>query len=492
MANREDLLIIRAARAGEASAQLKLGKRYLFGGAGLPKSLPTALYWLDQAARQGEPEAWMLIGEHVPFETARGTAQPGQLALWYERAYDAGVAQAGLVLARLVLGEGRGMAGDTVRGKALRALQAAAHAGIAEAQWMLAQMPGQVDGAECDENAGNEATLEWAARAARSGVADARRALAEHAWARGDLFTFLEWAGPLADAIVSSGPPATAARERDLALVLRTAHAMSVGGAAQAAGITRLLEWAAQTGDAQAQLALGLWLARLDADGRRLEGVPGAANYKRAIRWLSLAAGHCLPEAWYALSKIYQKPEGALRSPAEACRCLEKAAEAGHGLAQFDMGVSLWRARHGHPSNDVRAAAWLLKAQSSGVDAAQDMLARIAGNAEPAPWAQAILQRLPREAAESQPLLVARVELAARFGLSRAEALLIDPKAADCGHCLVVDVHADHPHSKRRLVLVRTAEERRVLDRVVAAFERVAGGEEGNFRQRLYRLKTLA
>ena len=34
MANREELLIIRAARAGKAPAQLALGKRYLFGGGG--------------------------------------------------------------------------------------------------------------------------------------------------------------------------------------------------------------------------------------------------------------------------------------------------------------------------------------------------------------------------------------------------------------------------------------------------------------------------
>ena len=36
MANREELLIIRAARAGKAPAQLALGKRYLFGGGGFP------------------------------------------------------------------------------------------------------------------------------------------------------------------------------------------------------------------------------------------------------------------------------------------------------------------------------------------------------------------------------------------------------------------------------------------------------------------------
>ena len=52
MANREELAIIRNARAGQAAAQLELGKLYLFGSAGLPQSLPTALHWLERAARQ--------------------------------------------------------------------------------------------------------------------------------------------------------------------------------------------------------------------------------------------------------------------------------------------------------------------------------------------------------------------------------------------------------------------------------------------------------
>lgn len=499
MANREELLIIRAARAGEASAQLKLGKRYLFGGAGLPKSLPTALYWLDRAAQQDEPDAWMLIGQHVPFETAQSAIQPGKLMMWYERAFDAGIAQAGLVLAKLVLGQPQGAVGETMRNKAQRALLAAAHAGIAEAQWMLAQSAGHgdVDSAaawpmEGQDGADNEAMLEWAARAARSGVTEARYAMADHAWAQGDLAGFLQWARPIADEVIASVPPAGTAAERDVALVLRTAHAMSVNGVDEPGTVTRVLEWAAQTGDGQAQYVLGLWLARMDAEGKRLHGVPGGANYKRAIRWLTLAAGQGFADAWYVLSKIYQKHECAQRNPADARRCLEQAAAAGHGMAQFELGMAVWRARHEAQSNDVLAVAWLLKAQARGVSAAATMLERIAARAAPAAWAQAILHRLPRSVAERDSLLVARLELAACFGLSRSEALLIDPKSADSGHCLVVDVRAEHPHSKRRLILVQTAEERAALNRVVAQFERGTAGEEGNFRQRLYRLKALA
>ncbi|TFW29765.1 hypothetical protein E4O92_18045, partial [Massilia horti] len=118
MANREELAIIRGARAGRTESQLALGKLYLFGSAGLPKSLPTALHWLERAAQQGCADAWKLIGSHIPLELARQGAPV--LLRWYERAYDDGVVRAGLVFAQLVLGEGAPEPSAAVRGKALR------------------------------------------------------------------------------------------------------------------------------------------------------------------------------------------------------------------------------------------------------------------------------------------------------------------------------------------------------------------------------------
>lgn len=79
-------------------------------------------------------------------------------------------------------------------------------------------------------------------------------------------------------------------------------------------------------------------------------------------------------------------------------------------------------------------------------------------------------------------------------GLERAEALLLDVSAADQGHCLVIDIRASYGRSKRRLVLVETAQERHALDRVARLFEGIdcgPSGPEGNYRQRLYRLRTL-
>jgi uncharacterized protein len=503
MANRSELSLIRAARAGQATAQLMLGRRYLFGGAGLPKNLATALYWLDRAAHQDEKDAWLLIGSHVPFETVQQTTQPSKLCVWYERAFDAGIAQAGLVLARLVLEQAPGAVSESMRSKALRALQAAAQAGIAEAQWMLARHIGDADATKSlrhgldasptPPNLDNDAMLEWAMRAAQSGVVEARYALADHAWASADRPAFLKWALPLARSLVNA---AGILNERDAGLVARCAHVLYEANDAANEAV-QLWEHAAHAGDRGARFSLGLHYARMDANGRRMERMAGVANYKKAIRWLSLAAEQGVIDAWYALSKIYLKPECSQRSVADAQRYLERAAQAGHGTAQLELGMMIWRTRRDHPGNDLCALHWLQMARAQGVAEAATLIDKIAARADPAPWAGAALQTLTHEARDAYPLLSARIELAARFGLTRIEALLIEPADAICGDCLVVDIHTHHaqrPHGSRRLILVRDAEEREALDRIARLFDGIEpgpDGPEGSYRRRLYRLKTL-
>ena len=113
MANREELGLIRGARGGQREAQLALGRLYLYGSTGLPKSLPTALHWLDRAAQQGCDKACVLIGAHIPVELALQSERP--LAQWYERAFDAGVLRARMVLAHLTLEYPAGAAQDPAR-----------------------------------------------------------------------------------------------------------------------------------------------------------------------------------------------------------------------------------------------------------------------------------------------------------------------------------------------------------------------------------------
>jgi uncharacterized protein len=482
MANREELALIRSARSGQPEAQLALGKRYLFGGAGLPQNSATALLWLERAAQQQCQEAWLLIGSHIPFETAQQHAVPHSLCIWYERAFDDGDLQAGLVLARLVREQAEPEPG--LQRKANLALQAAAQAGLAEAQWLLAQ-----------QGVGStvEATQDWTARAADGGVPEAQQALAEQAWTAGDSAAFLRWALPQARALQQV--QATRALDQiEVSLLSRCALTLAASADADQEEVQQLSELAAQEGDKSAQLWLGLWFARMDADGARNGAAPGSANFKKAIRWLTQAGEQGQADAWYALSRIYLKPEFSQRSVTAALHYLERAAEMGHRDAQLECGANAWRNRREQAANDVRAVYWLQKAAAQDCPQALTLLQKIASPAAPAAWAQAAQRDLTRELANSHPFLAARIELAARFGLSRPEALLLDMNAADQEHCLLVDISASYGRSKRRLILLQSGHDRQALKRITRLFEDVdcgLSGPEGNYRQRLYRLKTL-
>lgn len=212
MATRDLLRIIRAARAGDGDAQCALGRHYLFGGSGLPRNIATALHWLDRAACQRKAQAWMLIGEHIPFETARRAFDIPHLLGWYEKAFEAGVMQAGLTFAQLVLDDATLPAAGARRAKAMQVLQQAAQAGVADAQWMLAQQAAGNSLADVPARAAppdpkNGMTpLEWAASAADAGILAARYALAERAWAIADYAAYLHWSLPLAREVLGRRP----------------------------------------------------------------------------------------------------------------------------------------------------------------------------------------------------------------------------------------------------------------------------------------------
>jgi len=535
MANREELAIIRNARAGQVAAQLALGKLYLFGSSSLPQSLPTALHWLERAARQDCPPAWQLIGNHIPLELAQRDA--AGVSQWYERAYDDGSVHAGLVFAQLVL-DPLAPTAQQQQPKAVRALEDAARAGFSHAQVLLTRQ---------HEQAASRAAATPAMAACTQSAQDALHgarpmpaqyaAMAQHAgldalWFGRRWADYLHLALPQARALVDEhgerGEPGELRRfaPDEIALLSRCARLMDpaldgvggvggaggtggVGGVGDAAGaapvpcdpgeLAIFWELAAAEHDPHAQLALGLRSARMRVDGRRIGSsdahAGNVANFKRAIRWLTLAGEQGLAEAWYALSRICIKPEFSQRNVADAQRHLERAAEMGYRDAQLECGHNAWRARRENENNDVRAVYWLQKAAQQDAPDAAGLLHKIAPRLTTRPYTDTGALLAPHAGVlAAHPLLAARLELAQLFNLSRPEALLLDVVAADQGHCLVIDIRASYGRSKRRLVMVAPGPERQALDRIVRLFEPVdcgPAGPEGNYRQRLYRLRTL-
>jgi TPR repeat protein len=506
MANREELLIIRSARAGNAQAQLALGKRYLKGSVSLPQSHATALHWLEKAAEQNQQEAWMLIGEHVPFNVAAQAGDTLRIALWYERAFEHKSARAGLVFAMLVF-SGWTRAEPSLRQKSMRALQAAAEAGIPDAQWLYAQQLGMHEllassrqqDASPQIKSRRDQIIDWAAKAAKGGITEAQCALADYAWQQGENERFMLWALPMAQELDrrSNGPAAQrrSLDKRQLNLFTRCAKALMRCSEPNARLIERYLKIAGDGGDPEAQLSFGLWIARMDEDGQRLKKIPGVAHYKKAIRWLSQAAELGVPAAWFAISRIYLKPEFSRRSITESRRYLEMAAAAGHQRAQVELGLVAWRSRRLVAGADVVAVYWLQKAASQGDAEAMAWLDKISPPVRKPEWAATARASFNREVSSQYPFLAARIELAYWFGLTRAEALLIDVEHADHGHCLEVDIRESHPRSRRRLIQVKTGEQRQAIERATRVFDVVdlhgELGPEGNYRQRLYRFRSL-
>src|SRR5450830_951197 len=520
MATREELAIIKAARAGESNAQLVLGRRYLYGGIGLPRSNGTAFYWLERAAQQGVDDAWMMIGRNISYEQAKRLSSPREAAVWYEKAFDAGIGHAGLTFARLVLDHAEQFDSDS-HARAIDSLSLLADNDDHQAQWLLAQqmqMRGQ--NGERDGNAGGidrnlkagpaDGALKLEERlieeAARAGIEPAQYALLEKAWKKSDYANFSLGAVTLIEKLFERNAAAVAQMEKDVditsdvflsseesTLLLRFAQWCLQAKTPDPAEIRCLLELAALAGNVDAQFEIGLLYAKMDRNGDRVFMEHGLANFKKALNWLILAGEGGSALAWHALAKIHSRSIYSQRNLNVALQYLEKAADMGLLEAQYEFAQISWRNRRDDRLNDVKALYWWKKAAEQGDENAKAALEDFLVESNPHIWATQAMAQLNDKLKNANPFLSARVELAATFGLTKPEALLIDVKNADYGHCLVVDICSSYARSKRRLVSIATAAQRSALNRINRLFSDVDcsfSGLEGNYRQRKYRLTT--
>jgi hypothetical protein len=88
-----------------------------------------------------------------------------------------------------------------------------------------------------------------------------------------------------------------------------------------------------------------------------------------------------------------------------------------------------------------------------------------------------------------------RVIVANQLNLSRAELLLADIGAIQHEHGAIIDIREHLPRSSPKLILIETLEQRKALMLASRAFSNAltsGAGDEGNLRQRRYRLEKLA
>lgn len=290
------------AEAGNANAQLTLGKIYFDGLVGEKQNFSKALKYFNQAAGNGSPEAMYNIG--ICYDGGFGMRRPDlkQALAWYRKAADAGVPEAQLKTA--VWAEAHGEAETAFKYYKLLA------------------------------DAGDQACMNQVA-----------------------LF-MLNGFGTPADPEGAVKYLVTGAEEGNVRAMIRLAdcYQQGLGVPQDYREMAKWLELAAVDGDPEAQAKLG----RCYQDGM---GV--VANNENAFKWYRISAEGKYAVGQYLLGNCYRDGIGTSVNLALAAENYRAAADQGDGYAQMELGEA-YRKGDGVPVDMDEAARWLREAADKG------------------------------------------------------------------------------------------------------------------------------
>lgn len=266
---------------------------------------------------------------------------------------------------------------------------------------------------------------------------------------------------------------------------------------------------AAELGLTSAKLTLGLRLAQFDLQLDEKQITVNAsqdksnASLKKAAYWLQLAAKDGDRDAWFALGDIYRRPQFSGYNATESDRCLDRAADLGHALAQFRRGANLWRKREKveEKIRGLQASYWIWQAHQQGVPEAKELLGKIlenVSNPKNNDWHQladfaekALSHHTEYKLDVEWVLLCHRLIVANQFNFSKAELLLCEVGQLQHEHCVVVDIRHELPKILPRLIQIDTTHQRRSLLAAGKVFASSETNLEGNLRQRRYRFDRV-
>lgn len=446
MATRLAQRLMKGARTGDAQAQLSLGKIYLSGGEGLAANHNAALHWFVHAAREGLAEADMLIAECVALDCAGTEIQVHLEAC--QRAAAQGHAAGHCALGDIYAARS-GSAPDLDKAEAAyrAAARAGHHAAARKLGLLLAQHPRPEASRTSDEAA------HWLQLAASAGDRSAAQGLGKLLWHNGD-YKAARWLEPEAQ----RGDPEAMYRLGEILCRQSDAERAQRGA--------YWLERAARKGHAQALWRFGRLHIREFSDART--GLPHSPL--QASRLLERAAAQGVSQAFWDLARIYEIPRFSRRDLGKARQYLEQAARAGITEAELELGKRLSRYKNDRGAW-IAAGHWLSRAREKGSSEAGALLARIADRAFAWPQATVLQQEEALNAIrERQPIVAARLELAARFGLSAREMLFINPLDIDRAWGIEVDLFRYFKRMPWRLVMIESEQQRLALRRACEAF----------------------
>lgn len=395
---REDIQTRILAKGGDLDARLKLGEAYLSGTAGIARNIPSGLGYLRSALAQAPRQAASCIARHLQLQDI---LQFQQLSVLELAAENDDVARIKLACWRLVRAE---------REDALELLRRCG--GLA---------------AQLLQSWGTQSTLQHA-----GAMLQALRPLqpmnlgevvvheAGAALQAGRLVQALAILESLAD---TQDVVPTAAHELVVAAVRRAKEGGVALGGLPVGLIEAALDTCANAGHPYAAFTLGRALAGLRCGALPFERLVAGTQLRKAAALLLRAADGGLAPAWLDLYRICSDYRNSVSNLLMARFCLEKAAQLGLAEAERRLGALELREATQIQAME-RAVALLFNAARKDDALARTMLQSLVlpvGGSEDA--AQSALREVHRAA----PLLAMRLRLARSFGLTKLEALSVNP-----------------------------------------------------------------
>lgn len=186
------------------------------------------------------------------------------------------------------------------------------------------------------------------------------------------------------------------------------------------------LEIGAAEGHPYACYALGRALAGMNCGHLRPPQLVRSPNLRKAAALLLQSGDAGISQAWLDLFRVCSGYRSSVGNPTMARFCLEKAAQQGLPEATRRLGVVVLReATQIHAME--RGVALLFDAASKGDFQAKVLLDSLV---LPVNGCEREMGMALREVERSAPLLAMRMRLAREFGLTKLEALSIDPSSA--------------------------------------------------------------
>jgi TPR repeat protein len=401
---RQDVQLLAAARQGDARARCEVGRRYLTGERGFPRHIRTAFDYLNHPSVSSMPEVARLVADCLPLEDLLSYKQESLLRV---------AAFAGSQSGQLKLGVWALLLGNEIEGcRMLKMAASAGHLAASAALSALKNSSGSAGLANCLLAAASgrdlkpQRVLAAAARVAISGrdITVASRCLAL-------ALTLPEETHPeIAELVVSAIKLAEESRSTLTGLPARSVQAC--------------LEARCSQGDDDAAFVLGRALCGIPCGTIPSSALVHDANMRRAAAMLVRSADSGRVAAWLHLYNLHIDDKRTSVANKQMARYyLEKAAGAGVIRAQQILGASVLAEARGIRESE-RGMQLLFDAAASGDQLAKRLLETFV---LPLEGSDAETRVAIDDVARKSPWLAARLQLSRDFGLTRLEALTVNP-----------------------------------------------------------------